>query len=182
MKTITEQWFGEHFKALHPKIQKLHTHGGTLSGEVNVEYGTGMGNLLGRRLGRKLGLPQSPGPTSLRVDISHTDSSMIWSRQFGASDKPMVSCFKPEGTYDNGCWTETTGNIAIQLGVVVQNGEWHWIQRSARVVNKSIPAFLIPAVKAYKCIKNDLYHFEVELYKRELGLLVRYSGELDNKV
>lgn len=178
---MVESWFGDHFADLHPKIQQLHTHGGTLSGEVNVEYGTGVGLLLGKRLGKKLGLPQKAGPTSLQVDISHTDTHMIWSRQFGASEKPMTSRFKPIGNYDDGFWTETTGNIEIQLGVMVQNGEWHWIQHSTKIANKSVPAFLIPVVSAKKYIQNDLYHFEVELVKRELGLLVRYSGALNDK-
>ena len=51
-KNVTETWFGNNFLELHPKIQKLHSHGGTLTGEVNVEYGAGLGKMLGKRLGK----------------------------------------------------------------------------------------------------------------------------------
>ena len=99
MKTITEKWFGDHFTELHPKLQKLHSEGGELNGEVRVEYGTGVAGLLGKRLGKKLGLPQQTESTSLRVVISHTDQEMNWSRQFGSASKPMVSVFKPVGNW-----------------------------------------------------------------------------------
>ena len=180
-KNVTETWFGKNFSELHPKIQKLHSHGGTLTGEVNVEYGEGLGKMLGKRLGKKLGLPQSAGPTSLHIEISHTDTSMVWSRKFGGSNKLMTSCFTPQGSYTNGYWIERTGNIEIHLGVVVQNGAWHWIQRSTIVRNVNVPAAFIPTVKAKKYIQDGLYHFEVELVKQGLGLLVRYSGALEAK-
>lgn len=180
MHSVTQKWFGEYFYQLHPKIQQLHTQGGTLVGDVNVEYGSGIGRMIGQRLGRKLGLPPKSGPTSLQVDIAHTDESMIWSRQFGGSAKEMISVFTPTGNYSNGYWTETTGSITIELGVEVQSSEWHWIQRATKIHNLRLPAVLLPALKAKKTFVDDLYYFEVELVKREFGTLVRYHGALQD--
>jgi len=178
MKTITEKWFGDHFTKLHPKLQKLHSEGGELNGEVRVEYGTGVAGLLGKRLGKKLGLPQQTESTSLRVVISHTDQEMNWSRQFGSASKPMVSVFKPVGNYDSGYWTETTGGITIALSVAIQQGSWHWIQRTTKIKNITVPVLFLPELKAGKAIEDDSYRFEVALHKRGLGLLVRYAGAL----
>lgn len=178
MQTITEKWFGDHFTELHPKLQKLHTVGGVLSGEVKVEYGTGIAGLLGARLGKKLGLPPQTESTNLEVDISHTDQAMIWSRQFGGASKSMVSVFTPQGNYQSGHWSETTGGITIELAVEVQQGAWHWVQRATKIKNIAVPELLLPEVTAKKTIADDLYHFEVALQKRGLGLLIRYAGAL----
>jgi len=180
MKTITEKWFGDHFTELHPRLQKLHTKGGVLSGEVDVEYGSGVAGLLGKRLGKKLGLPLQTESTSLQVDISHTDREMFWSRQFGSGSKPMISVFTPRGNYENGYWAETTGGITVELSVEVQQGAWHWIQRATRVKGLAVPAILLPELIAKKSIEGDLYRFEVALHKRGLGLLVRYGGALED--
>jgi len=160
-------------------LQRLHSEGGVLSGEVKVEYGSGIAGLLGKRLGVKLGLPLHTGPTDLKVDISHTDQVMIWSRQFGSASKPMVSVFTPQGNYESGYWAETTGAITVELSVEVQQGGWHWIQRATRVKNLAVPALLVPELKAKKSFEDNLYQFEVALNKRGLGLLVRYAGALE---
>ena len=179
MNSITEKWFGSHFSDLHPKLQLLHSGGGILRGEVDVTYGSGMGGLIGKRLGRKLGLPPVSGRTTLNVVISHTNDKMIWSRQFGSSNKPMVSEFTPYGQYSDGCWSETTRGITLELSVELKQGGWHWVQRAMRINSLTIPALFLPNLKANKAIKNDLYHFEVELFKPALGgLLVRYEGAL----
>ena len=179
MKTITEKWFGDHFTELHPKLQKLHSEGGVLSGEVEVEYGTGIAGVIGKRLGVKLGLPLHTESTSLKVDISHTDQAMIWSRQFGGASKPMVSEFTPQGIYESGYWAETTGAITVELSVEVHLGGWHWIQRATKVKNLVVPSLLVPELKAKKSFEDSLYQFEVALQKRGMGLLVRYAGALE---
>lgn len=178
MKTVTAKWFGEDFKHLHPNLQRLHTNGGVLTGKVDITYGRGVASLPGRRLGRKLGLPLREGLVALRVDISYSDSAMIWTRQFGNTGKSMVSSFTPVGSYSNGYWTESTGGIELQLAVEVQNAEWHWIQRAARIKGIAVPAFLMPVLTAWKFVDNDGYHFMVRLHKHGLGLLVQYQGIL----
>jgi len=110
----------------------------------------------------KLQKLHSEGGELNRVVISHTDQEMNWSRQFGSASKPMVSVFKPVGNYDSGYWTETTGGITIALSVAIQQGSWHWIQRTTKIKNITVPVLFLPELKA----------------KRGLGLLVRYAGAL----
>lgn len=179
MATSTEKWFGDHFIELHPELQKLHSQGGVLVGEVEVSYGKGVASLIGKRLGKKLGLPSQAGPTSLRVEISHIENTMIWSRKFGDAPKPMISIFTPHGSYQTGHWTESTGAFSVDLTVEVLNAEWHWIQRETRLMNWPIPALLLPALIAKKAVSNNRYHFEVTLFKRGLGVLVQYKGALE---
>ena len=182
MTSVARKWFGSRFSELHPELQKLHTHGGVLSGEVQVQYGTGVGGLLGKRLGKKLGLPPGAGPTTLKVVISHTDEAMIWSRQFGGASKAMVSEFTPQGFCGNGYWSETTSGITIELAVDIKQGAWHWVQRATKINNITVPAAVLPIVNAHKTIIDELYHFEVEITKPVLGLLVRYKGALAGTV
>ncbi len=40
--TSAKKWFGEYFTALHPLIQELHTHGGSLTGDVKIKFGSGL--------------------------------------------------------------------------------------------------------------------------------------------
>ncbi len=178
MKTVTQQWFGEHFNQLHPDLQVLHTHGGTLFGEVEVSYGAGLAFLIGKRFGKKLGLPKTAGVTELRVEISHTDDAMIWCRQFSNTPNAMTSLFSPQGMYPFGNWTETIGAITIDLGVEIRHGEWHWVQRAAKLMGVPIPKLLLPAVTASKFVSDNLYHFNVMLSHRGLGMLLQYSGAL----
>ena len=178
MKTVAQQWFGEHFNKLHPELQALHTQGGILFGEVEVSYGAGLASLIGKRLGKKLGLPATAGVTDLRVEITHTDDAMIWSRQFGNAPNTMTSFFSPQGTYPSGSWTETTGAITIDLGIEIRSGEWHWVQRAAKLMGLPIPARLLPALTANKFVSDGRYHFNVMLSQRGLGVLVQYGGAL----
>jgi len=178
VKSVTEKWFGDSFAQLHPQLQRLHAAGGTLSGDVLVEYGHGIAGLIGKRLGRKLGLPTNAGRTDFEVEISHTETSMIWSRRFASAEQSMTSVFTPYGTYPNGYWTETTGALELKLAAHVQEGGWHWIQRETSFRGRSLPAVVLPALAAHKTVCDGLYRFEVGLSGYGLGLLLGYKGEL----
>ena len=120
---LVSNWFGAEFNNLHPLIRQLHTSGGTLSGNIELTFGRGPAGLIGRRLGRKLGLPPQPGNYPFTVDISHTDTELIWRREFPHST--MVSSFTPVGHYPDGYWKGRTGNIEMHLGVSTENSGWH---------------------------------------------------------
>ena len=177
MTNLVENWFGEEFSNLHPLIQRLHINGGTLSGDIQLTYGTGLAGLVGKRLGVKLGLPETNGEHNLTVDISHNNGQLVWSRDF--SGQQIISTFTPSGRHPDGYWIEKTGSIELHLGVDVKEGGWFWVQRKMLWMGIQIPRLLYPKTTAYKKVVNGKYEFGVELSYRFFGTFVSYNGLLD---
>lgn len=177
MNTV-EIWFGDKFTELHPLLQKLHRNGGVLSGTVNVEFGSGLAGLFGNRLAGKLGVPVQPGCHDMTVKIESRNDGLLWSRDFGNGNE-MVSIFKPEGSYPEGFWVESSGFIRLMLGVDMRDGGWYWVQRGAKIGSINLPLWLMPRSHAYKCISEDKYKFSVTLKLPIFGLAFSYSGMLN---
>ena len=142
-----------------------------------IEYGTGIAGVVGHRLAQKLGLPNGQGAHEFHVSISHTDSALHWSRRFDSAHD-MVSVFVPHGSYPGGFWSETTGSLALILGVVVKDGGWYWVQRKVKLMGVPLPLFLFPSSNAYKRITDGKYEFSVSFELPIMGKLVSYSGLL----
>lgn len=171
------KWFGESFSKLDPLLQDLHRNGGRLSGVVDIEFGRGLAGFIGRRLAVKLGLPTEQGAHRFEVVIAHKNGVLIWSRTFNAQTT-MISYFVPQGVYPDGFWSETTGALALRLGVDIRDGGWYWVQRQVRFLGMPLPIKLFPESHAYKRINNGLYEFSVSFKFPILGKLVSYSGML----
>lgn len=171
------EWFGESFSQLDPLLQDLHRYGGNLSGAVDIEFGRGFAGFIGRRLAAKLGLPMVQGAHAFEVTIAHKNGALLWSRKFNAQLE-MVSQFVPQGIYPDGFWRETTGALALQLGVDIRGGGWYWVQRQVRFLGIRLPIALFPESQAYKRVNQGLYEFSVSFAFPLLGKLVRYSGLL----
>ena len=178
MENVVTNWFGDDFSRLHPLLQKLHKEGGELSGIVHVEYGTGLAKWMAQRLAAKLGIPLTAGNVNFKVKIEHSEDSLIWSRFF-ADDLPMISIFKPQGTYKNGYWIETTGKLSLELGVKIIDGGWYWVQRKISFCGFPLPSCLFPRTDAYKKIVDEQYLFSVTFSLPIIGKLLSYSGKLD---
>lgn len=176
MNTV-EKWFGDAFTELDPLLQDLHRFGGTLSGSVHIQFGSGIAGFLGRRLATKMGMPNQAGTHHMTVRIGSQEDKLVWSRNFGGS-RDMISIFKPQGKYPDGTWSETTGNLNLSLSVDVVDGGWHWIQRGARIGSISIPLWLMPVSRAYKRITSGMYEFSVTLSLPIFGMAFCYSGML----
>ena len=177
MSDLVEKWFGDAFQSLHPLIQALHTNGGQLQGEVTLQYGTGVAGFLGKRIGRKLGLPPQSGDYPFTVCISHQNGQLYWAREF--PDCKMMSVFTPMDNYPHGYWCEQTGFVQLHLGVEINSGGWHWVQRKMMLKGIPLPSVLFPQTRAYKKIVNEKYEFVVRLAYPWLGVLVEYRGALD---
>jgi len=176
MSNLVSNWFGEEFKQLDPKIQSLHTSGGELVGDIDLQYGTGVSGIVGRRLAKKLGLPREEGKHKLKVTIAHDDHRMQWVRTFNTTR--MVSYFYPVGNYPDGYWREVSGNIELRLSVSTDGGVWRWVQRKTLLRNIPIPLVLMPKVYAYKKVVDNQYEFSVRIYTNLLGTFLSYGGVL----
>jgi len=125
-------------------------------------------------------LPQV-GKHHLSVDISHTDSALIWSRSFDGQ-APLVSVFTPVGQIGSGYWLEKSGAGTLQLTVDIIEGGWFWRCQRVHVKNIALPLRLMPESKAYKKIENEHYRFAVKFSYPLIGDLVSYSGLLDSNI
>jgi len=125
MDSMVSRWFGAEFERLHPLLQELHLHGGTLAGPVEITLGRGLAHPFGRAIARKLGVPLQPGPHTLRVEIGHLSDCLLWNRCFDSRQR-MDSTFRPAGAWPDGLWLERTGPVRLGLAVEVIDGDWHW--------------------------------------------------------
>jgi len=181
--TPAQDWFGEFFRNLHPLLQQIHHHGGTLQGEIDIRLGKGLAGFLGRRLAKKLGVPVMQSRSGYKVSISHVGGKLIWARKFipedGASQE-LISVFVPYGHYPHGYWQESTGLMHFRLTVdILEGGGWSWRVLGARMHGIPLPVKLFPQSQAYKCIEEGRYRFYVGFVMPGLGLLLSYSGVLD---
>lgn len=180
---VVEQWFGSHFARLHPLLQQLHRHGGTLAGPVTVTVGSGLAGLMGRTLAKRLGVPTTAGSYDFRVGIGHEDGKLLWSRQFTAPNgrtSRATSLFTAHGHYPDGEWEEDIGAMHFRLGVDIgADGSWHWQPRSASLLGVPLPIALFPRSQAFKRIEDGRYRFQVSFVLPGLGVLLSYGGWLD---
>lgn len=173
---LVKNWFGERFSSLHPLLQKLHTEGGRLTGNVEICYGKGLAGFIGGRLAKKMNLPCG-GAHQLVVSISHDGDGLHWGRCF--DDEALVeSLFKPVGRIENGYWIETTGPLSMKLTVDINNGGWFWRCLSINFLGCPIPIWLAPQTNAYKIIENGKYRFYVDFSLPIIGSLISYQGLL----
>ena len=173
---LVKNWFGDKFSNLHPLLQKLHTEGGRLIGDVEISYGKGLAGVIGVRLAKKMSLP-SEGTHLLVVSISHDIDGLHWDRCFN-NQALVKSLFKPVGHVEDGYWIETTGPLSMKLTVDINNGGWFWRCLNVNFLGFPIPRWLIPKTNAYKIIENGKYRFHVEFSLPIIGTLVSYQGLL----
>lgn len=174
---LVPRWFGPQFQQLHPLLQQLHRTGGQLAGPVDITFGRGIAGFLGRRIARKLGIPTTNRPHHLEVRISHSATELIWERRFDQGSC-LVSRFEPQGCWPDGWWTETSGRLALQLTVVIEDGGWRWQLQHMRFGPLPIPRLLLPRTRASKRIEADRYRFVVEFSWPIFGPILSYSGLL----
>lgn len=171
-------WFGPRFGALHPLLQAMHQHGGTLRGEVAVEKGRGLAAWIGARLLLRLGLPPGLARTPFAVRISHADGVLHWDRRFG-DEHWVCSRFQPFGTWPDGYWIEHTGPVRLRLTVDVIEGGWYWRCLGVHLHGVPLPLWLFPRTTAYKRIEEGRYRFCVRFDLPLLGRVLEYSGALE---
>ena len=176
--TPSSQWFGDRFAELHPLLQNLHIHGGTLSGPVDIALGRGLAGIVGRRLAGKLGIPVDGDRHTLRVAISHQADGLHWDRCFD-NEHWVRSLFQPIGQWPDGCWVENTGPIELFLSVDIREGGWYWRVLKGRLGGIKLPRWLLPQTTAYQLIEDDRYRFYVGISVPMLGTVLSYSGLLN---
>lgn len=180
MDSVVSRWFGAEFERLHPLLQALHLHGGTLSGPVEIALGRGPARPFGHAIARKLGIPLLAGPHTLRVEIGHRSDCLLWKRRFDDLHR-MDSAFHPIGAWPDGLWLERTGPVRLGLAVDVIEGGWYWRCRKAWFFGIRLPLALFPQSTAYKRIEDGRYRFQVAFAMPLLGEVLSYGGLLESR-
>ncbi len=177
-ENIVTRWFGPHFQELHPLLQNLHRHGGSLQGVVEIQTGSGLAGWLGKRLASSLGIPVDRSLRGFEVEIRHTEKALEWRRRFD-SGAMMFSRFEPFGRWPHGHWQENTGPLQMRLMVDVVNQSWQWRPTRLTVRGIRFPLFLMPQSKAGKRIEHGKYVFHVEFALPLIGTILSYGGALE---
>ena len=162
---------------LHPLLQNLHLHGGTLCGEVEIQTASGLGKLAGAALARKFSIPVR-GSHAFTVNIFHRDDGLHWHRCFDGQTE-MQSLFVPVGTLTDGYWIESKGPIRMALTVDIIDGVWYWRCQKMWLHGVRMPLWLLPRTTAYKRIEGGRYRFQVAFSLPLLGTVLSYGGLLD---
>jgi len=181
MSNLVSHWFGPSFKQLHPLLQQLHTHGGTLAGTVEIKIPSGFSGFIGRALAKKLSVPSNGINHDLVVSISHHPDGLHWDRCFDNGIR-MNSVFRPVGQWPQGHWVESTGPIKLFLTVDTKDGGWHWRSLKMKVRGMRLPMWLFPKSKAFKTIEDGKYRFYVGFSLPIVGTVLSYSGLLTPRV
>ncbi|TDR40826.1 uncharacterized protein DUF4166 [Tahibacter aquaticus] len=174
---VVTRWFGAAFYQLHPLLQSLHSNGGRLWGEVEINTGSGLAAVVGKRLARRLGIPLQ-ARSGFQVNIRHTPEALLWQRSFSGG-RQMDSAFRPYGNWPDGGWVENTGPFTLKLGVDIVDGGWYWRLREARWHGLPVPLALLPHSEAGKRAVDGRYVFDVVFSLPLLGRVLSYRGVLD---
>ena len=107
-----------------PLFQKLHVHGGQLSGVVDIHMGAGLAGVIGTAPARTLCIPAKSASHEFTVDIFHAADGLHWYRRFDG-ETPMRSLVVPVGHLPDGYWIEINGPIRMARTVNVLYGGWY---------------------------------------------------------
>jgi hypothetical protein len=173
-----EDWFGDAFERLHPQLQALHRHGGTLRGAVEIRFGSGIARLAGRLLAHRLGIPAPAADNRLEVSIFSDAQGLHWNRRFNG-DRDFRSLFIPIGKFPDGHWLERSGPIELALQVALIDGGWHWRPLRSRIFGLKLPYWMLPITTAHKQFVDGRYVFSVTIGLPLLGTVLSYRGRLD---
>jgi hypothetical protein len=176
--TTVQDWFGNRFNELDPKLQQLYVHGGRLSGEAGIELGQGVAGWLGWLLAKCMSIPTARRKHEFAVDVTQEGKTLHWRRSFDGKtslDSDFIAC----GRLGDGFLLENSGPIRLALSVDVVNGGWYWRRRRIWLFGVPMPQFLFPSTVAYKRIECGRYRFYVSFSLPLLGPLLSYGGLLD---
>lgn len=165
---------GNQFDLLALSVRKLHDLKGrsVWSGRADVERGTSLVARLGALVA---GLPPTGSDQPLTVTFSVEHDRENWRRAFGDA------VFLTQQSLGKGVILERTGPVQLTLVPEVHNG--HLLLRLGRMhmLGVPVPRSLMPIVSTREFEQDGRYRFEVESRLPLFGLLVRYSGWLEQE-
>jgi hypothetical protein len=154
-----------------PRVRELHDldRMGIWEGRASVERGR---SLVSRVMVTLSALPPEGEDQPLRVTFAPVDGREIWARQFGRA------LFRSVQYERDGLLCERVGPSTFVFVPVASNDGLALRLEGFRLLGVPLPRLLHPQVQTCECERDGRYHFEVEAHLPLFGLLVRYTGWL----
>jgi hypothetical protein len=166
---------GPAFDTLPPRVRELHDLDGVSvwQGRAKVERGR---SLVARMAAWLSSLPPQGDDQALRVTFAAIGDKEIWARQFGKALFRSVQYERGGLLHERVAFatfvfaaTATTNGLSLRLD-------------GFRLLGIPLPPMLHPAVDTFESERDGRYQFEVEAHLPLFGLLIRYSGWLEQVV
>ena len=163
---------GTAFDVLPARVRQLHDVAGVRVwvGRASVERGKSLPSRIAAVLS---GLPPEDPDQLLSVTFEPFGTTEIWLRQFGSSQFRSVQ-------YERGGFLRERVGPTTFVFTTIAAAEGLALRLDGfRVLGVPLPRLLHPAVRTFERERDGRYHFEVEARLPLFGLLVRYSGWLE---
>ena len=142
-------------------------------GECAVERGR---NPLALLVGASVGFPAAGSNQTITVTLSPRDGGEHWERCIGGR---RFSSRQRAGVGPSQ-WhvCEAFGPVAVDMALVLSDGELRYIVRRWRLFGVPMPSWLGPRATAVERSSGDRFCFDVSVAHPFTGLIVRYTGWL----
>ena len=166
---------GAAFDTLPARVRELHDLAGVSvwQGRAKVERGR---SLVARIAATLSSLPPEGDDQPLRVTFAAVGDKEIWARQFGKALFRSVQ-------YERGGLLRE--RVAVSTFVFAATATANGLSLRLdgfRLLGVPMPPMLHPAVDTFESERDGRYQFEVEAHLPLFGLLIRYSGWLEQVV
>jgi len=166
---------GAAFDTLPPRVRELHDLDGVSvwQGRAKVERGRSLAARIAATLSS---LPPEGDDQALRVTFAAVGDKEIWARQFGKALFRSVQ-------YERGGLLRE--RVAFATFVFAATATTHGLSLRLdgfRLLGIPMPRMLHPAIDTFESERDGRYRFEVEAHLPLFGLLIGYSGWLEQVV
>lgn len=169
MKNVLMDHMNEKFERLSPLLRKAHTGHKQLKGHAVVTRG----NVLANLICKIFKFPPASDNVLLTVECKHTESQMLWRRNFGGLR--MESSFSKQGKY----LVEHLGPLDLSFIAEEKHKQLHYDFVKTTIWGIPLPKILSPQVIAYEKDVDGVYCFNVEVSMFLVGKVIAYNGELE---
>jgi hypothetical protein len=163
---------GDQFEKLPARVRELHdvTTTSVWAGRADVERGS---SWFARVITTLFGLPPHGGSQPLKVTFQPVDGGEVWTREFGARVFRSIQSASAE------LLCEQVGPVQLLFALVPSEAGLGLRMQAVRFFGIPLPAWLHPFVRSMDREEDARYRFEVEAHLPVFGLLVRYTGWLE---
>lgn len=163
----TWQQLADAVQAIHGSTPRLHANG--------LADVTGAGHFPARLLRRLLGLPP-PGPQQpLALTIERQGAREIWTRRFARRRMQSVL----DRRSGSPLLYERLGPATLGFALRRDGDAIDWQLRSLHILGLPMPRVLRGIVLSSSGVRDDRYHFNIDVRLPLLGQLIAYQGWLE---
>ncbi len=166
---------GDAWSQLPPPIRRLHTVDttATYSGKCTVQRGR---HPLAWLMATVIGFPKAQQAQPMELTLCREgDGERWWRRTPGSA---FSSRQRPGRGRSTGLLREQFGPLAVDMALIVNQGQLHYSLRRWSVFGLPMPLWLGPTVIAHESADGEVFCFDVEVRHRFVGVVVHYSGRL----